>query len=426
MARIGIFTLPWIGHLNPLTGLARELAGRGHEVVFFSVPDRAEWLSSRGFRCAVFGDAICPPGTLPRLLESLSRSSGLEGVGAALDITTLLAKATLREAPPVIEKEKLDLWIVDQFDWAASTHAQHLKAPYVTVILGVMNHQEEGVPGFSGEPYTNDPASHIRDRHHEEEMRKLGMPLREFLDSYRLQAGMEPHSDDKIWSQLAEITQQPAEFEFPRRQLPGCFHFTGPFTRPSTRSSIAFPWERLNGKPLLYVSFGTVVNRDWALYEAVAEATADLDVQTVISLGREEEQGPLPSLPGDTLVVNFAPQIEILERAALLITHAGMNSTLESLAAGVPMVALPVVNDQPGVAARIEWTGTGVRIPPDERDPVHLRQAIKTVLGDGSFCAAAHRFQRTIKETGGLGRAAEIIERVIATGQPVLRDDIVS
>lgn len=53
----------------------------------------------------------------------------------------------------------------------------------------------------------------------------------------------------------------------------------------------------------------------------------------------------------------IAPQFAPLEKATLAITHAGLNTALEALARGVPMVAIPITNDQPGVAGRLEWLG---------------------------------------------------------------------
>jgi hypothetical protein len=85
------------------------------------------------------------------------------------------------------------------------------------------------------------------------------------------------------------------------------------------------------------------------------------------------------------------PQFELLDRAALTITHAGMNTTLESLARGVPMVAIPITNDQPGVAARIVWTGSELMVPLYRLTPKRLRRAVVRVLGEPSF--AAKRFE---------------------------------
>jgi zeaxanthin glucosyltransferase len=77
------------------------------------------------------------------------------------------------------------------------------------------------------------------------------------------------------------------------------------------------------------------------------------DVQAVLSVGKNISPENLGRIPSNTIVVRSAPQIELLKRAALCITHAGLNTVLESLAQGVPMVAIPIGYDQPGVAARI-------------------------------------------------------------------------
>ena len=79
----------------------------------------------------------------------------------------------------------------------------------------------------------------------------------------------------------------------------------------------------------------------------------------VLSVGRNLNPGDLERIPPNTVVVRIAPQIELLKRAALCITHAGLNTALEALAQGVPMVAIPTGYDQPGVPARIAYHGVG-------------------------------------------------------------------
>ncbi|MEG4987162.1 glycosyltransferase [Microcoleus sp. BR0-C5] len=91
----------------------------------------------------------------------------------------------------------------------------------------------------------------------------------------------------------------------------------------------------------------------------LASACAGLDAQFVISLGGGATPESFLQLPGNQIFVGYEPQLELLQKTTLTITHAGMNMTLESLINGVPMVAIPVANDQPGVAARIAYTGVG-------------------------------------------------------------------
>ena len=112
--------------------------------------------------------------------------------------------------------------------------------------------------------------------------------------------------------------------------------------------------------------------------------------------------GPIPS---NAIVVGFATQIELLKRAALCITHAGLNTTLESLAHGVPMVAIPIAYDQPGVAARIAHHGTGEFIEVGELTTDRLRGVIEKVLQDPSYHERAEYFQKVISKTRGLDRS---------------------
>ena len=125
-------------------------------------------------------------------------------------------------------------------------------------------------------------------------------------------------------------------------------------------------------------------------------------------------------LAGSPLVVKFAPQVELLERASLCITHGGLNSTLESLAAGVPLIAIPINFDQFGVAARIRWTGTGEFVKQNELTAARLRASIQQVLSERRYSEAARRMRDSMAATNGAERAADIIEEVVRTGEPVL------
>jgi MGT family glycosyltransferase len=127
----------------------------------------------------------------------------------------------------------------------------------------------------------------------------------------------------------------------------------------------------------------------------------------------------LQELPGDPLVVGYAPQLELLKKATLTITHAGMNTTLECLTNGVPMVAIPITHDQPGVAARIAWTGAGEFVPLSRLSVPRLRGAIQRVLTQDSYKKNAIRLQEAIRRAGGVSRAVDIIEQAVSTGKPV-------
>jgi zeaxanthin glucosyltransferase len=113
------------------------------------------------------------------------------------------------------------------------------------------------------------------------------------------------------------------------------------------------------------------------------------------------------------VVVRFAPQLEILKRAAAVITHAGLNTVLESLAEGVPLVAIPLGNDQPGVAARVAARGAGVVVRRRKLNVKRLRAAVRGVLEDENYRVAAHKVQCAMGRVDGLERAADIIEEAL-------------
>jgi zeaxanthin glucosyltransferase len=126
-----------------------------------------------------------------------------------------------------------------------------------------------------------------------------------------------------------------------------CRHYAGPFHDNEGREPVPFPWEKLTGKPLIYASMGTLVNGLNNVYGAILEAVGEFpEMQVVLSVGKNFNPGDLGPVPSNTIVVRIAPQIELLKRAALCITHAGLNTTLEALAQGVPMVAIPIGYDQ--------------------------------------------------------------------------------
>jgi len=135
-------------------------------------------------------------------------------------------------------------------------------------------------------------------------------------------------------------------------------------------------------------------------------------VQLVLSLGGGMEPERLGQLQGNPVVVKYAPQLELVKRAAAIITHAGLNTVLETLAEGVPMVAMPQGNDQPGVAARVAASGAGVVLTRRKATVANVRKAVRLVLEDRRYREAARRLQAEINAVDGLARAADVIEEV--------------
>lgn len=138
-----------------------------------------------------------------------------------------------------------------------------------------------------------------------------------------------------------------------------------------------------------------------------------LGILLVISLGSGISAESMPDLPGCPIVAPYVPQLELLEKTSLVITHAGLNTTLESLSCGVPMVAIPISMDQPGVAARIAWTGIGEVMPLSRLSSFKLRETVTKVLTQESYKINAVRLQQALHDAGGVSRTVNIIGKVI-------------
>jgi zeaxanthin glucosyltransferase len=149
------------------------------------------------------------------------------------------------------------------------------------------------------------------------------------------------------------------------------------------------------------------------IFQTIAFACEGLDAQLIIDLGGGATPESLPNLAENPIVVACAPQLELLKKATLTITHGGMNTTLESLSNGVPMVAIPVTNDQPGIAARIAGTGVGELVALKQLSVDRLRSAVVRVLTQENYKTRAIEMQKAIGRSGGVKKAADIIEQVV-------------
>jgi MGT family glycosyltransferase len=164
---------------------------------------------------------------------------------------------------------------------------------------------------------------------------------------------------------------------------------------------------------MIYASLGSVQNTKYSIFHCIAAACEGLDVQLVIAHGGGLNAQAIRSLPGSPLVVEYAPQPDVLANASLTITHAGMNTTLDSLSYGVPLVAIPITFEQPGTGARISATGVGEVISLSKLNTSSLRLAIKRVLGENAYRKNALRVQQSISMGGGVKQAVNIIEQII-------------
>jgi MGT family glycosyltransferase len=338
------------------------------------------------------------------------------------------AAITLRDAPEALRRASVDGVLADQVS-AGSAAAEALGLPWAVICNALALHQEPAVPPpVTSWPPREDWLGRIRNRLGNSILNYAARPVRKEVNGFRSRHGLKPiRPADLDDDGLIQVAQQPAFFDFPRERLPEHFHFTGPWHEPDRDAAIDFPWERLDGRPLVYASLGTLQNRLHAVFAAIAAACAGLDVQLVLSLGRADAvfDNAFRAPPG-AVIASYAPQLELLQRAAAVITHAGLNTTLESLSHGVPMVAIPMTNDQPGVARRAAWLGTAEIVLPRHAATARIQSALQRVLQEPRYRESARRCQARLQQSPGVDDAAALVERALENGTRLTRSEAVN
>jgi MGT family glycosyltransferase len=167
---------------------------------------------------------------------------------------------------------------------------------------------------------------------------------------------------------------------------------------------------------LIYVSLGSLGSGDVPLMKDLVAALAETPHRYVVSKGPQHAEYELAgNMAGD----EFLPQVSVLPHVDLVITHGGNNTTTESLYFGKPMVVLPIFWDQHDNAQRIDETGFGLRLPTYSLGEDDLPTAIDRLLTDSDLKAQLEGVSSRLRTSPGNVRAAELIERVAVTDEPV-------
>lgn len=417
MARLGAFCFPGTGHLNPLTALARRLQQRGHTVIVFGIADVESRVRAAGIDFCLIGQSDYPLGTLQKLDQQLGEMSGVQILRFTMERVSNTARMVLRDGLEAVRQANLDAMLIDEADMANNI-AECLGLPYISLaLIPPMVNDNRFPPFYFGWSGSQLWWCRLRNEIAIRVLTRMARPIFDAVNKYRVAWGMTVgrHPGEGL-SKLAQITQLPRALEFDIDPPPPHLYYTAPFVDPVQRPPIDFPWHQIDGRPLIYASLGTLQNQSREKFQMIAGACAELDVQLVMSLGGGLDREQLGPLRGDPLVVNYAPQLQIIKRAALVITHAGLNTVLESLAEGVPMVCIPLGNDQPGVAARVKARGAGIVVHPRRVNAKRLRSAVSAVLEDDSYRRAARKIQSAMAEIDGPNRAADIVEAALKIG----------
>ncbi|MBD2432488.1 MULTISPECIES: glycosyltransferase [Fischerella] len=418
MTHFGIICPPYPGHINPQAALARELQSRGHRVTFVQIPDLESKVESEGVNFYPIGKTIYQPGSMSETFVQLGKLSAIEALRYSLDFCQQMVEIVCQDAPKAIATAGIEVLLVDQLEPVGETVAEYLNLPFICISCGQVIHRRGDVPPFfTPWNYQNTHWAKIRNQVAYYFLDRSCQPILQAINRYRQEWKLPEYRHIYASNaRLAHISQQPGLFEFPIPNLPSHLHYVGPLRNASPKL-VSFPYEKLTGQPMIYASLGSVQNTKQEVFSAIATASLGLDVQLVIAHGGGMSAEVVRSLPGSPLVVEYAPQPDVLAHASLTITHAGMNTTLDSLTYGVPLVAIPITFEQPGTGARIRSTGVGEVFPLAKLSISTLRSAIKRVLTEDSYKKNAPRIQQSIQLSGGVKRAADIVEQVTKKGR---------
>ncbi|HKB11377.1 MAG TPA: nucleotide disphospho-sugar-binding domain-containing protein, partial [Vicinamibacterales bacterium] len=216
------------------------------------------------------------------------------------------------------------------------------------------------------------------------------------LNALRGRSGLPPLARflDQARRARRQLVLTSETFDFPGT-LPPSARYVGPVLIDPAWAEAA-SWTPPPGRaPLVLVAMSSTFQDQTASLERVIEALGTLPVRGLVTTGPAIDAAALRAAANVTVVAS-APHREVLEQAALVVTHGGHGTVMKALAAGVPMVVLPHGRDQADNAARVTARGAGVMVKRGAR-PAAIADAVVRVLRDDSYRVAARRLGDAVR-----------------------------
>ena len=397
MARIAVLSVPAYGHLLPMLGVIRELVARGHDVEVLNAPEMEPVVARTGARFVAYPPVL----TAGDFVTSLKNGNLVAFMDVMLKATPPLADFTTQH----LEANRPDVLVYDAIAFWGVIARRTLKLPAVSdspifvpeVFRGMVSWRE--LVTYGREVIKILPRLAMRWTYIALRYGVTRMPL--FMPLLPMRG------DVNVMLTSREVHPKSPLFDDPK------WVFVGGTMDPETRPD-PFDFSRLDGRPLVLVSLGTIQFTNDAFFRTVMETFADFPAQFVLAAGPGSDPSRLGTPPENFIVVPTYPQLPLLERAAAFITHGGLGSLHESLWHGVPMVAVPqhfeqLRNSRAGQDAAIVLDG---RCYGREVTGPEMRAALEEVLGNPSYRIASKRLGESLRAGGGVAAAADAIERV--------------
>jgi MGT family glycosyltransferase len=405
MGKAVALVYPTHGHITPSLAVVHELVRRGEEVVFYATPRARAQVERTGaaFRAYEASDTDFNP------------DPPTDGLLADMSRLLALTERTLPRLLAEIRSEAPDYILIDTKSVWGRLAAQALDVPAITLsVVFALTREHIAVPDLVrmlyGGASSDTLLSGLQD------FERYAATARRLAARYRVSA---PDLVDFLSNpQPLTIVFTSREFQINGDSFGSSHRFIGASlatgsnaTGSNAREDETNGSNSMAGEPLVYVSLGTTFNDAPTFYRACFEAFADQPYQVLLSTGGREMT--LPEPPANVRVMPFVPQMEVLSRARVFVTHGGMNSANEGLWRGVPMVVVPQRGDQFLVARRMAELGAGIALTPAEVTSARLRDAVERLIAESSFRDRARALGASLVAAGGPARAAdEILEAV--------------
>ena len=373
--RILMVNLPFAGHTNPTLPLAKALVTAGHEVVYVN----AECMRSR---IEATGAAFVPYRDFPA--DPTEDEKTKRSFRACWDTAMALTGS-------------FDLLLYEMFFYPGFTLAEKLGAPCV---------RQWSQPAWSVGTWLNKPFRYRMSA------QLLDQQIVSAEDRQHMGQGERSLSGANLGDRPAlNIVYLPEEMQDGREDFGEDWVFLPPPVETPQQEAF-LPWEALP-RPIVYVSMGSIMS-DRGFCRQVVKGMGGRDMTVILNTGRVDPAS-LGDLPGNVRAYAFVPQMQVLAHADVFATHCGMNSVNEALLQGVPMVCLPVMNDQPGNAARLVELGVGRRVSPYFLSGKKLCVAVEAVAQDADMRERAAALRESLlrqQDLAGLIRRIEEVAQV--------------
>ena len=387
MSKIVFFSMPAYGHTNPTIEVVRELVNKGNEIVYYSFKEFKEKIEDTGAKC------ICCDEYLPELKAEDEDKVGKDFpllINMIVDTTLALDKKVCEElikfTPDCIVSDSLSLW--------GKLFAKKLNIPYIcsTTTFAFNEHTSKMMkPGFKE---TFNMILKMGQMNKKIKLlRNIGYDVRSFID-------IVGNNND-----TNTIVYTSKEFQPMVETFSDKFYFVG----PSVSNEVYKVTSKT--KKQIYISLGTINNKNNEFYKNCIQAFKDLDIDVVMSVGKNTDIKSLGDIPNNFCIKHSVNQIEVLQNSDAFITHCGMNSVNESLYYKVPMVLFPQHSEQRMVCDRVYELEAGIILKNNSIEDI--KKSTLEVLSNYKYKENAMKLSESFQNSGGAEKASDIILDII-------------